>query len=117
VRGFGAPASAHLRTARPSTGTATGQDPAIEWQFNPDQALCLHRRRSSTPITADCKPLTCRNVALTTDNIAALQEGISGIDEHLRHRPPLLPPLLQARLTDRRNSIAEFLAKQSPASA
>ena len=113
MRGFGAPASAHLRTARPSTGTATGQDPAIEWQFNPDQALCLHRRRSSTPITADCKPLTCRNVALTTDNIAALQEGISGIDEHLRHRPPLL----QARLTDRRNSIAEFLARQSPASA
>ena len=116
MRGFGAPASTHLRTTRPSTGTATGQDPAIEWQFNPDQALCLHRRRSSTPITADCKPLTCRNVALTADNITALQEEVSGIDEHLGHRP-LLPPLLQVRLTDRRNSIAEFLAKQSPASA
>jgi len=67
-------------------------------------------------MTTDCKPLACRNVALTADNIKALQEEISGIDEHLGHRP-LLPPLLQVRLTDRRNSIAEFLAKQSPASA
>ena len=116
MRGFGAPASTHLRTTRPSTGTATGQDPAVEWQFNPDQALCLHGRRSSTPIAADCKPLTCRNVALTADNITALREEISGIDEHLRHRP-LLPPLLQVRLTDRRDSIAEFLAQQSPPSA
>ena len=84
--------------------------------FNPDQALCLHGRRSTTPNTNDCKPLTCRNVALTADNITALQEEISGIDEHLRHRP-LPPPLLQVRLTDRRDSIAEFLARQSQASA
>ena len=84
--------------------------------FNPDRALCLHGRRSTTPNTTDCKPLTCRNVALTADNIKALQEQISGIDNHLGHRP-LLPPLLQIRLTDRRDSITDFLAQQSPASA
>ena len=84
--------------------------------FNPDQALCLHGRVSTTPKTTDCKPLTCRNVALTADNIKALQDEITGIDNHLGHRP-LLPPLLQVRLTDRRDSIAEFLAQQSPPSA
>ena len=84
--------------------------------FNPDQALCLHGRPSTTPKTADCKPLTCRNVALTADNIQALREEITGIDNHLEQRP-LLPPLLQVRLAERRGSIAEFLAKQGLSSA
>lgn len=83
--------------------------------YRHDKALC--RRDSEiagpTPELADCKPLTCRNVALTTDNIAAWNNEIGKIDRQLTRRPQL-PPLLQHRLQQRRTDITAFLARHTP---
>ncbi|PNE43500.1 hypothetical protein AOB60_00885 [Streptomyces noursei] len=52
--------------------------------------------------------MSCRNVALTPENIAAWQREIDRIDRRLRARRTL-PPLRRHRLIARRDEIAEFL--------
>jgi hypothetical protein len=76
---------------------------------------CQHRdsRGEIRPDLADCKPLTCRNVALTPGNIGNLRQEVTRIDQELQSRP-LLPPLLQHRLAARRKDIADFLARHAP---
>ncbi|WP_410580144.1 hypothetical protein [Amycolatopsis sp. lyj-108] len=76
-------------------------------------ALCQQRRDSHDhlrPNLGDCKPLACRNVALTADNIGSLREEMAGIGHEIASRP-LLPPLVQHQLQGRRADIAAFLAR------
>lgn len=76
------------------------------------KALCeraRHGRSERLPDHGGCKPFTCRNVALTSDNIAALREEIHRLDGRLA-TSPLLPPLLHHRVLTRRNEIDVFLA-------
>ena len=79
------------------------------------KALCEKARRGrgeGLPDHGGCKPLACRNVALTTENIAAWQREIDRIDRRLAARPPL-PPLLLHRLQARRAEITAFLTRST----
>ncbi len=82
--------------------------------FNPDKALCARARDVTgtlRPTLDDCKPLECNNVALTPDNLAALESELTILLDELADKP-VLPPLLHHRLTSRAGAIAEFLARQ-----
>ncbi|MEU5289389.1 hypothetical protein AB0G97_36140 [Streptomyces sp. NPDC020755] len=87
--------------------------------FNPDKALCRPRTAASgnraVPVPLECRPLECRNVALTPDNVTVLAAEAQRLDARLGSRP-LLPPLLHADLTRRRDAIHAFLTTTSGAS-
>jgi hypothetical protein len=77
------------------------------------KALCraragLNGQTATTPDLDNCKPLACRNVALTPDNLAAWRDELKTIDADLAARP-LLPPLLQAQLEQRRDDVRAHL--------
>jgi hypothetical protein len=74
------------------------------------KALC---GGDSQPDLASCQPLRCRNVALTPGNRDTLAEEIASLDAALT-AVPVLPPLLQHRLRDRRQAITDFLARNQP---
>ncbi|MFJ2590652.1 hypothetical protein [Streptomyces sp. NPDC087538] len=79
------------------------------------KALCERARRGRTeglPDHGGCKPLACRNVALTPENTAAWQREIDRITRRLASRPTL-PPLLRHRLESRRAEIAAFLLENT----
>ena len=79
-------------------------------------ALCQQRydqRGTLRPDIGTCKPLTCRNVALTTDNIVNLRAEMAHIDRDFDARP-LLPPLLRHQLQARRDDIAAFVSRHNP---
>jgi len=92
-------------------------DPAI---YPGDYITCVHdhakalcekartRRSEGLPDHGGCKPLACRNVALTAENSAAWQREIDRIDQRLASRPGP-PPLLRHRLEQRRDEICNFL--------
>ena len=78
-------------------------------------ALCQQRpdsRGQTRPDQASCKPLACRNVALTTDNIDNLRQEAHRIDRELAARPSP-PPLLERQLRDRQSDLIAFLARHS----
>jgi hypothetical protein len=80
------------------------------------KALCeraRHSRGEGLPDHGGCKPLACRNVALTAENTAAWQREIDRIDQRLEARPPL-PPLLRHRLEGRLEEIIAFLGRNAP---
>jgi hypothetical protein len=81
--------------------------------FNPDKALCrptaAPNGARALPVPQDCRPLDCRNVALTPDNADALAAEAERLDARL-HGRPALTPLLQADLERRRDAIRTFLA-------
>ena len=62
------------------------------------------------PSLGSCRPLECRDTALTADNKAALRREATEIIRQLAIRP-VLPPLLQARLAARRDQITTFLGR------
>jgi len=79
--------------------------------YNHDTALCRKRQDSrgrAIPDPADCKPFTCRNVALTPDNLAIWRDELRRLDQQLAARPAL-PPLLHHQLTQRRDQIGDLL--------
>ncbi|QTI90625.1 hypothetical protein [Streptomyces sp. AgN23] len=79
------------------------------------KALCekaRNRRSEGLPDHGGCKPLACRNVALTVENTAAWQRQINRINQRLATRPPL-PPLLRHRLEARRDEITAFLKRNT----
>ena len=83
--------------------------------YRHDTALCRGSRNSSgtdLPELTDCKPLTCRNVALTPANITAWQTERDALDAHLARRPRL-PPLLEHQLGRRRADIDDFLTHRT----
>lgn len=81
------------------------------------KALCERARRGRTeglPDHGGCKPLACRNVALTPENTAAWQREVDRITHRLASRPTL-PPLLRHRLESRRAEITAFLLENTTA--
>jgi hypothetical protein len=81
--------------------------------YDHTKALCharagLNGQTATTPDLGNCKPLDCRNVALTPDNLAAWRDELKSIDADLAARP-LLPPLLQAQLERRRDEVRAHL--------
>lgn len=87
----------------------------VTYVYSHDQALCRRIRNAAgitQPELSDCKPLVCRNVALTSDNVAAWRSELHAIDLQLVHRPRL-PPLLENHLGHRRADIAAFLARHT----
>ncbi|OBI78240.1 hypothetical protein A5664_18035 [Mycolicibacterium fortuitum] len=81
--------------------------------YRHDKALCRGAGNviGLKPELAECKPLTCRNVALTAENFAAWKAEITKIDQQLAQRPKL-PPLLDHHLQRRKTDIANFLGRQ-----
>ncbi|MGX6605783.1 hypothetical protein ACWKSP_27165 [Micromonosporaceae bacterium Da 78-11] len=80
-------------------------------------ALCRQHRNTSgkaIPTPSDCRPLSCRNVTLTADNIDAWIIEITELDQRLSSRP-LLPPLLQRELEKRRDELTGFLDRHRQA--
>lgn len=77
--------------------------------FNPDKALCLRAGTSTSqgPALADCKPMACRNVALTGDNLAAWQQQLARLDK--ARSDDMLAPYLRHRLHQQLDDIARFL--------
>jgi hypothetical protein len=76
--------------------------------FNPDRALCLRPDADGrAPALADCKPLACRNVALTDDNLAAWQAHLAKLDQALA--AIALAPYVRHRLDQQRQEISRFL--------
>ncbi|WP_433565558.1 hypothetical protein ACQP1O_10080 [Nocardia sp. CA-151230] len=81
--------------------------------FNPDKALCARTTDlsgASRPALGDCKPLDCNNVALTSDNLAALDAERASLLDQLTARPAL-PPMLHQRVTARAETIADYLTR------
>lgn len=84
-------------------------------------AMCVYNRRAAlcrkagsedaTPDQSNCKPLTCRNVALTADNRETWVNELAMLDANLASRPSL-PPVLEARLTERRRQILKLLERE-----
>ena len=53
--------------------------------YNPDKALCRTRigADNDTPDQSNCKPLTCRNTALTDENLNIWHEELATITRDL----------------------------------
>jgi hypothetical protein len=82
--------------------------------FDHTKALCRHTasgNHSNRPDLGTCRPLDCRNVALTPDNFLAWQAELDHIDARLNTAPPL-PPLLRRQLDARRDYLTQFLNNQ-----
>ncbi|MFI0984818.1 hypothetical protein [Streptomyces exfoliatus] len=78
---------------------------------NRDRALCHRSDGSEGPSLPDCQPLRCRNVALTSKNIAHMEEALAEYDRALAPgRAELLAPFERHRLQTLRQEIADFLA-------
>ena len=79
--------------------------------FDPNRALCLRRHDpTDRPAPLSCQPLECANVpnvALTADNNDAWDREIATTERHLNATPPL-PPMLAARLRERRDAMVAF---------
>jgi integrase len=80
--------------------------------YDHTKALCHARAglggQAATPDLGNCKPLACRNVALTPGNVTAWRDELASVDADLAARP-LLPPLLQAQLEQRRDDVRAHL--------
>ncbi|MFJ5924668.1 hypothetical protein ACIQF6_18915 [Kitasatospora sp. NPDC092948] len=79
---------------------------------DPAKALCDRAKRGGgdgLPDHGGCKPLACRNVALTPENVAAWTRELARLEKRMAARPAM-PPLLQHRLQQRHAEITEFLS-------
>lgn len=86
--------------------------------YDHTKAQCKPKVASSgagdRPDLTKCRPLACRNVALTETNVEAWREELSAIQRDLTTRP-LLPPYLQASLELREGQIRTYLARNQEA--
>jgi len=101
-----------LRKLMASSDPAIYPDKYVTCVHTHATALCQQRRDqrgAPKPDIGSCKPLTCRNVALTPANIAHLRAEATDIDNDL-HARPLLPPLLRHQIQARRAAINAFVA-------
>ncbi|WP_217368226.1 hypothetical protein [Kitasatospora sp. MMS16-BH015] len=79
---------------------------------DPAKALCDKAKRGGSdglPDHGGCKPLACRNVALTPVNVAAWTRVLVRLEQRMAMRPAM-PPLRLHRLQQRHAEITEFLA-------
>ena len=76
--------------------------------YNPDRALCQRQDGADGPWLPDCQPLACRNVALTSINIAALTRHQAHL-EHALQPAGVLAPYVRHRLEGQHAEITAFL--------
>ncbi|KMS80287.1 hypothetical protein ACH49_08390 [Streptomyces leeuwenhoekii] len=78
---------------------------------NPNRRLCrLPGENDTTPDPGQCKPLACRNVALTDTNIQAWLQRLAERDARLQ-AADVLAPRIRVRLEEDRAEIRAFLAR------
>jgi hypothetical protein len=80
--------------------------------YDPNKALCrrqLTADGTGLPDLTSCKPLRCRNVALTEPNRQALLGQLGTLDRMLTH-PDVLAPYVAYRLTEQRQDLISLLA-------
>jgi hypothetical protein len=65
------------------------------------------------PDLASCKPLDCRNVALTADNLKALTDQLHKLETHLANAD-LLAPYVAHRLAEQHRDLAALLDTATP---
>ncbi len=78
-------------------------------------ALCQQQHDTLNrirPDSATCKPLACRNVAISADNATSWQTEIDAITARLESQP-VLAPLLEQQLLDRRSELLRFLKQHN----
>ncbi|MEU5149356.1 hypothetical protein AB0G42_19505 [Streptomyces yangpuensis] len=81
---------------------------------NPGRRLCMPSTdTSASPSLGDCKPLTCKNVALTPANVEAWQAHLARLEDRIEHGRALAPLVLDA-IGRRRDDITGYLAKHDP---
>ncbi|MBT1093527.1 hypothetical protein [Streptomyces sp. Tu102] len=79
--------------------------------YNPDRALCRTPGiAADQPVLADCKPLACRNTALTPANHQALAGHLTQLEEALSDGDRLAP-YVSHRLQEQHRATAAFLAR------
>ena len=85
--------------------------------YNPDKALCRRQLAAASeqtmPDLANCRPLQCRNVALTADNLTALTNQLHQLDTQLA-TADLLAPYVAHRLTEQRRDLAALIDSTTP---
>jgi len=81
--------------------------------YNPDRALCQRRDGAEGPCLPDCQPLACRNVALTSANIAALTRHQAHLGQALKG-PGVIAPYVRHRLEEQHTEITAFLTSHQP---
>ncbi|MEU3466065.1 hypothetical protein ABZ721_39785 [Streptomyces sp. NPDC006733] len=82
--------------------------------YNPDRALC--RPPASTagqPELAECRPLACRNTALTPENRDAHARHVADLDVALGQGDGLAP-YIRHRLQQQRQDSHDFLTRHAP---
>ncbi|MFE6155517.1 hypothetical protein [Streptomyces sp. NPDC057889] len=78
---------------------------------NRDRALCHRSDGQEGPSLPDCQPLRCRNVALTSTNIAHMREALADYEHALApDQVELLAPYERHRLQILREELVDFLA-------
>lgn len=77
--------------------------------YNPDRALRQRRDGAEGPCLPDCQPLACRNVALTSANIAALTRHQAHLGQAFKG-PGAIAPYVRHRLEEQHAEITDFLA-------
>lgn len=83
--------------------------------YNPDKALCRNKisgEAGTAPDLGDCKPLQCRNVAVTPANIAALRRHLGQLEANLQ-LGPVLAPYIFDRLQRQCGELTQFLSRVS----
>lgn len=82
--------------------------------YNPDRALCRPPAGTAgQPELGDCRPLACRNTALTPDNHVAHARHIADLDVAL-DQGDRLAPYIRHRLQQQRQDTHDFLTRHAP---
>ncbi len=82
--------------------------------YNPDRALCRPPAGTSKqPELRDCRPLACRNAALTPGNRDAHTRHVADLDSALA-QSDRLAPYIRHRLQQQREDTTGFLARHAP---
>ncbi|MFE3033071.1 hypothetical protein ACFXKY_15675 [Streptomyces canus] len=85
--------------------------------YNPDRALCrTSEGPADQPVMADCKPLVCRNTALTPANRQALTGHFARLEDALADSDRLAP-YVRHRLEENHRATAAFLTRHTPETA
>ncbi|KOG33086.1 hypothetical protein AQJ84_27550 [Streptomyces resistomycificus] len=85
--------------------------------YNPDRALCrMSEGPADQPVMADCKPLVCRNTALTPANRQALTGHFARLEDALADSDRLAL-YIRHHLEEQRRATAAFLTRHTPKTA
>jgi len=78
--------------------------------YHPDRALCRRSGDANGPSLPDCQPLTCRNVALDSGNIAALTLHRTHLQQALQDGA-VIAPYVRHRLEEQLTEMTAYLTR------